>query len=111
MLNCLVVAGRLVKNPEFKESKEVKYATFSIAVETGKEETSFFDCIAPEYCLKGLELCHKGDKIAVEGYLRQRRFKTKEGKETSAIQIVVDHLEFIDVKKVEEEKPSEEAPF
>ena len=110
MLNCLVVAGRLVKNPEFKEAKEVKFATFTIAVETGKEEVSYFDCVAPEFALKGLELVHKGDKVAVEGYLRQRKYTAKDGKEVYTINIVVNHLEFIDLKKAEE-KATEEAPF
>lgn len=110
MLNSLIVAGRLVKNPEFKEAKEVKFATFTLAVDTGKEETSFFDCVAPEYAFNGLELLHKGDKIAVEGYLRQRKFKTKDGKDVSTINIVVNHIEFINVRKGEETS-TEEAPF
>lgn len=106
MLNKLVIMGRLVADPKIATTKEGKeYAAFSIAVQTAKEETSFFECIAPAHCVNGLKLTHKGDRIAISGWIRQRKFKTKDDKEASIIQIVVDLVEFVDVKKVEEDVP------
>lgn len=110
MLNSVAIIGRAVDAPEIKKSGEKEYATFAVAVDTGKEETSFFNCIAPESVVKALGYINKGDRLGITGYLRQRKWKTKEGKNASEVQIVVSLIDFIEKKPVEE-KTTEETPF
>lgn len=113
MLNRFIAMGRLVADPKIATTKDGKeYATFSIAVDTGKEETSFFECIAPAHCCNGLRLTHKGDKIIIESSLRQQHFVRKDGTKGTSIQVVVNSVEFVDVKKENsKEEVDEKLPF
>ena len=84
--NLVVVEGRLVRDADLKYSKDGKpFTTFSIASNywTGKEEAAnFFDVVAFEE----LKLS-KGDKIRVQGVLRQDTWE-KEGQKMSKIKII-----------------------
>lgn len=113
MLNKLFIIGRLTADAVVKENVQTNtaWAQFSLAFDSGKDETSFIECIALGNLIKSITYCHKGDKIACVGYIRQRKFKNKAGVDVSTIQFVVDSVEFCDVKKQEEKPVAQDTPF
>ena len=107
MLNLLVVMGRLTKDPELRKSPiGTPITTFSVAVNTGKDETSFFDVVTFGDVADGVaKHLHKGSKVAVRGSLRQRTFTRKDGTNGSAIEIIGDSVEYLDPKPQDPQEP------
>lgn len=98
MLNTVILMGRLVADPVVRETAAgIKCQNFSLAVEEGKDQVSYFDISA--FDNKAVELLHKADKITVSGRLHQRTYTGKDGKNRSAIEVIVGSIEFVDVKK------------
>ena len=107
MLNNACLVGRVTKDPFYRTTDKGEACGFSLAVDTGKEETSFFDCVAFN---GNASIIHnhvnKGDQVGVTGSLRQRKFKAKDGSEKSVIEIVVNTIQLLTPKKKEPEEPS-----
>lgn len=103
MLNQVALMGRLVEDPKTYEGKENTLSTFTLAVNEGEERTSFFDCklFGKDAVVAYL---NKGDKIGIAGRLSQEKYETKDGNKRSAVVIIVNNIEFADVKAL----PSEE---
>lgn len=74
-MNQIIITGRLTKEPEAYASKDGNTLTrFSIAVNTGKDKVSYFDCSAfhgqADFVTKYL---HKGSPVVVRGSMNQSR--------------------------------------
>lgn len=102
MTNVFVFTGRITKDLEVKEvSNGMKVLNFSLAVDNPfkKDDTSFFDIVAFNKKAETLaEYCGKGSKIAVNGSVKQERFKDKEGNNRSTVRFTADNFEFLDNK-------------
>ena len=110
MLNQVVLFGRLTKEPL---SRGENVVGFSIAFDNvmkdkdGNRGTSFIDCTAFKTTAEIVsKYAHKGDKVAVVGSLNQRRWTSKDGKDGSAIEVIVDSIELLEPKKQEPEAPN-----
>tara|TARA_R100001086_G_scaffold244003_1_gene173279 strand:- start:453 stop:773 length:321 start_codon:yes stop_codon:yes gene_type:complete len=67
MLN-ITAHGNLGKDPELKEVKDTQIAEFSLAANTGKDETTWINCVVwGKRADTVMEYLHKGDKITVAG--------------------------------------------
>jgi single-strand DNA-binding protein len=83
--NRIILKGNLTKDPEYKTVSEKELVTFRIAVNesvgNGKEETIYLDIDGwgshAEYS-RNVSLS-KGDRVIVDGRLRQRNWEDKEG--------------------------------
>lgn len=108
MHNIVALVGRLTKNPEIRDLPDgTQLANFSLAVNTGKEETSFFDCIAFRTNAEVMsKFTKKGDLLAVSGMLRQRKWKGKDGKDQSKVEIVVSSISLLTPKQEEPKAPN-----
>ena len=127
MTNVFVFTGRITKDLEVKEvSNGTKVLNFSLAVDNPfkKDDTSFFDIVAFNKKAETLaEYCVKGSKIAVNGSVKQERFKDKEGNNRSTVRFTADNFEFLDNKgqsnnqsqqqkgQTKSQKPSNDNPF
>lgn len=99
-MNSVNIIGRLVRDPEQVETQSGTTITkFSIAVDDGKDETSFYDC---KSFAKTAELVmqykHKGDQVGVSGRLKQERWE-KDGAKRSAVRIIAERVTFIGPKQ------------
>lgn len=104
MLNTTALVGRLTKEPIIKESGENLVAGFSLAFNSGKEETSYIDCVAFYNNAKTTkDFLHKGDQVGIVGSLRQRIWINAKGSTQSKIEIVVESIQLLTPKKKEEE--------
>lgn len=104
MLNKVIISGRLTQNVELRHTpNDVPVATFSIANEDdfkknaeGKREVDFFDVVA----WRGLaeivsRHCSKGRLIEVEGRLKVRCWKDKDGNNRRSVEIHAEKVYFV----------------
>lgn len=102
-LNKIIVSGRPTKDAEYKEANSLKIATFTIACNYDNR-TSFL----PVTCFNSLaniaeQFITKGKAIQVEGYLKQERFRNKEGQNVNRIKIIAQKIHLQGNGKSQEE--------
>ncbi|EGT3601443.1 single-stranded DNA-binding protein [Clostridium perfringens] len=110
-MNKIILAGRLVKEPELKfldgDGKAV--ARFTIAVNRkfkgtdGKRETDFFNCVIFGKLAEGItKYSNKGQKIVLVGEVRNRSYEDKEKIKRYITEVYVSEFNlFGDYKKEE----------
>ncbi|MEG2597352.1 MAG: single-stranded DNA-binding protein [Oscillospiraceae bacterium] len=120
MLNHIILMGRLVADPELKQTTSgISVATFTMAVdrnfqskETGERPTDFIRCVAwrqtGEFVSKYFS---KGRMIAVEGSLQVRNYEDKTGAKRTASEVIVDQAYFADSKPSGGQPSGNTAPF
>lgn len=107
MLNCIIMTGRLVADPELHHTQTgVAVTSFRIANDrdfsskAGEKETDFFDVVAwrsaAEFICKYFT---KGRLITVVGRLQTRSWTDQEKNKRIAHEIVVDNAYFGDSKR------------
>ncbi len=103
-LNSLIIEGNVTRDPEVKQTANgFKVCTVPIAVNRfyknsngeGVNEVSYFNIETfgkmADACQ---EKCTKGRGIRVVGRIKQSRWITTEGKKTSKVSIIAEHVEF-----------------
>lgn len=102
MLNCAVLMGRLIAEPELKTTtNNVSVTSFRIAVDRsfvkqGEErQADFIDIVAwrqtAEFVTRYFK---KGSMIAVQGSIQTRNYEDKNGNKRTAVEIVADNVSF-----------------
>ena len=87
MLNQTVIVGRIVREPELKETENgKKVSNLTIAVPRsyknadGEYEADFIDCtLWNEIANSTSEYCKKGDMIGIKGRLESRIYEDSDG--------------------------------
>lgn len=113
-MNTVNLAGRLTKDitlEEYGKGKEKgTFTRFTIAVRDGVDKngdprTQFISCICWG---KGSELldqyCGKGDLIGIVGKLEENNYEKEDGTKVYTMQVNVRDIEFLALKKEEEEE-------
>lgn len=103
-LNSLIIEGNITRKPEEKMTPNgYKVCIIPIAVNRfyknikgeGVNEVSYFDIEAfgklAETCV---EKCEVGRGLRVVGRLKQNRWKNNDGKSTSKVSIIAEHIEY-----------------
>lgn len=106
MLNQVVLVGRLVRQPELKESEnKKKYAYITLAVPrsfknaNGEYDTDFVDCILWDMVAANTtEYCKKGDIVGVRGRI-QTRTKEEDDDKKTVVDIICEKVTFLSTKK------------
>jgi single-strand DNA-binding protein len=103
MLNVVVIMGRLVADPQLRQTTTGKnVASFRVAVDrsgrrdaNGQSNADFFDVVAwdrsAEFVTKYFQ---KGSLIVVDGRLQSRQYQDKNGNNRTAIEIVANNINF-----------------
>lgn len=102
MLNVICLVGRIVHDPELKQTNSgSEVTTFTVAVErnrTGQDGQRMVDYIDIVAWRKTAEfVCkyfHKGSWIAVNGSLQTRSFEDKNGNKRKVFEVVADNVHF-----------------
>ena len=102
MLNCAVLMGRLVADPELRTTpNNVSVTSFRIAVDRsfvkqGEErQADFIDIVV--WRQAAYFVCRyftKGSMIAVQGSIQTRNYEDKNGNKRTAVEIVADNVSF-----------------
>lgn len=110
MLNQIVIAGRLVADPEITECENNKKRTYiTVAVPrsyknmNGNYDTDFIRCtlwnvIAENTC----EYCKKGDIVGVKGRLQTSSYEDKDGVKKYNMDVIAEKVTFLASKRADE---------
>ena len=109
MLNQIVMVGRLVRDPELKDSENgKKYTNVTLAVPRsyknvdGEYESDFIDCrLWSGVAENTAEYCKKGDLIGVKGRVESRIYE-KDGEKKYITEIIAEKITFLSNKRVDE---------
>lgn len=102
MLNCAVLMGRLVADPELKTTTNgVSVSSFRIAVDRSfvkqgeEKQADFIDIVAWRQTADFVcRYFKKGSMIAVQGSIQTRNYEDKNGSKRTAVEIVADNVSF-----------------
>lgn len=103
MMNQFWGVGRLVAQPEVKESENgKKYMNFTVAVPRsyknadGVYDTDFLDVVSfGQVAESTAEYCQKGDMIGIKGRVESSVYENAEGEKKKNIQIIADKISFL----------------
>lgn len=102
MLNVIALQGRLVRDPELRQTTTGKQvATFTLACDRGRRDASgkavadFIPVVAWERAAEfAYKWFSKGMMVAVDGRLQSRTYQAKDGANRTAIEVVAGNLNF-----------------
>ena len=102
MLNVVAIMGRLVADPQLRQTTTGKnVASFRIACDRGRRDANgqnqadFFDVVAWERSAEFVcRYFQKGSLIAVDGRLQSRQYQDKNGNNRQAVEIVAQNINF-----------------
>ena len=102
MLNCAVVMGRLVADPEVRQTPTgVSVCRFTVAVDRSyvkqgeQRQADFIDILAWRQTAEFVgKYFQKGSMIAVTGNIQTRNYEDKNGNKRKAVEVVVDNASF-----------------
>ena len=108
MLNQIVIVGRLVKDPELKQTESGKNVTnITLAVPrsyknpNGEYETDYIDCILWTGIAENTTTyCKKGDLVGVKGRVQTRVYEKEEAKKYIT-EVVAEKVTFLTSRKTE----------
>lgn len=95
-MNIFCFAGNLTKEPELKSTQSGKQvASFSVAINEGKDKTLFINCVAWEKTGELIaQYCQKGDRFSGSGKLSIRKYDDKDGVTKYVTEIIVHEFDF-----------------
>ena len=90
MLN-ITAFGNLGRDPELKEIGDYPAASFSLAVKTGKDQTTWLNCtvFGEKKANVIMEYFKKGSKVVVSGRGNLRTYEGLDGTEKTSMDLVV----------------------
>ena len=89
MLN-ITAHGNLGKDPELKSVGQNQVASFSLAVRTGKDETTWMNCaVWGKRAQTAAEYLRKGAKITIAGQGKLNSYTNQEGVERQSLNVNV----------------------
>ena len=92
MLNITAV-GRLGKDPEQKQTGDLLVTKFSLAVNTGKDETTWMDCAV--FGNRGnvlVQYVSKGQQITISGRGKLDTYEKRDGTQGTSLQVIVNEF-------------------
>lgn len=117
MLNVVALMGRLVADPQLRQTTTGKnVASFRIAVDRGRKDANghnqadFFDIVAWDKSAEFIcRYFQKGSMIAVEGHLQSRNYQDKSGNNRNAVEVVVNNVSFAGNKEAQSQNVANRA--
>ena len=102
-MNNIQLIGRLTADPDRRTTQSgITVTSFTLAVDRPhvKETTDFINCVAWRQTAEFVaQYFTKGRKMGVSGILTTRRYEDKDGNKRTAVEVVVDQVDFCDSKK------------
>lgn len=95
-MNIVCLMGRLTREPEIRTTNSGStVASFTLAVDSGKDKTEFINCTAWDRTANLLkDYFHKGDQCGLTGFLSTRNWEDKDGNKRTSIDVTANRLDF-----------------
>lgn len=114
-MNKVFLIGNLTRDPEtIKTANGNKISRFDLAVnrrftQDGEKKTDFFRVTTFRNLAEVVEnYLTKGSKVSVVGSINMTEWEDKEGNAHKGVEIVADEIEFISIKRLEDQPKPEE---
>lgn len=106
MLNQTVIVGRIVRDPELRETDNGnKITNITLAVPrsfknvNGEYETDFISCVLWKGVAENVvEYCKRGDLVGVKGRIQTRNIETEDNSKKQVIEVVAEKVTFLSSK-------------
>lgn len=94
-MNVVSISGNLTAKPELRSTQSGKQvASFTVAINEGKDKTEFVNCVAWEKTGELIaQYCEKGDRMACSGKLQTRKWE-KDGATRYSTEVIVNSFDF-----------------
>ena len=110
MLNNAVIVGRIVQDPELKETERGgKLANIVLAVprsfknSNGEYETDFINCTLWRGIAEStVEYCKKGDLVGVKGRIQTNNYEDTSGHKKYTTEVVAEKVTFLSTNRTRE---------
>lgn len=120
-MNNVFLKGRLVADPQVRQSGDNTMTTFTIAVDKYSKEgnkADFIDCVAFKKTAEFISnYFNKGKEIIVIGSISVNTYQDKDGNTKKSVNVIVSNVEFCgkqssgESKEIEEISNDEDLPF
>lgn len=114
-MNKVFLIGNLTRDPEtVKTTNGNKISRFDLAVnrrftQEGEQKTDFFRVVTFRNLAEIVEnYLTKGSKVSVVGSVNMTEWEDKDGNAHKGVEIVADEIEFISIKRLEDQPKPEE---
>ena len=112
MLNNAVIVGRIVQDPELKETERGgKLANIVLAVprsfknSNGEYETDFINCTLWRGIAEStVEYCKKGDLVGIKGRIQTRDVELEDETHKKYVEVIAEKVTFLSSKRQEAEE-------
>lgn len=109
MLNQTVLVGRLVRDPELRETDSGRKVTnITLAVPRsyknlkGEYDTDFISCVLWKGVAENtVEYCKQGDLIGVKGRIQSRNIELEDDTKKQVVEVVAEKVTFLSSKRAE----------
>ena len=109
MLNQAVLVGRIVADPELRETENGnKMTKITLAVprsfknSEGNYDTDFISCVLWQGVAENtVEYCRKGDLVGIKGHIQTRSYEVDEEKKY-VTEVIAEKVTFLSSKKTDE---------
>ncbi len=106
MLNQTVIVGRLVREPELRETDSgIKVTNITLAVPRsyknvdGEYETDFISCVLWKGIAENtVEYVKKGDLLGIKGRIQSRNYQTEDNLRKYVTEVVAEKVTFLSSK-------------
>ncbi len=110
MLNQTVLVGRLVRDPELRETDNGRKVTnITLAVPrsyknlNGEYDTDFISCVLWKGVAEStVEYCKRGDLVGVKGRIQSRNIALEDETKKQVVEVVAEKITFLSSKRSEE---------
>ena len=107
MLNQTVIVGRIVKDPELRETESGRKVTnITLAVprsfknSNGEYETDFISCVLWKGIAESTsEYCHKGDLVGIKGRIQSKNIELDDETKRQIVEVVAEKVTFLSSKR------------
>lgn len=110
MLNQAVLVGRIVQEPELKDTEKGKVTNITLAVprsfknSNGEYDTDFISCVLWKGVAEStVEYCKKGDLVGVKGRIQTRNVEFEDETKRQFVEVVAERVTFLSSRKADDE--------
>lgn len=96
-MNNVMLIGRLVSDPQLYTYGDTAKVLLSLAVQRphNRDTVDYIDCVAWSGLAQIIiKHCRKGDKIAIEGAIRQDKYLAQDGQKRTKYVVNIEKMEF-----------------
>ncbi len=108
MLNQAVLVGRIVREPELKETEKGNVTNITLAVprsfknSNGEYDTDFISCVLWKGVAENtVEYCKKGDLVGIKGRIQTRDVELEDETHRKYVEVVAEKVTFLSSKRPE----------